>query len=283
MADKTKEQMAKELAEVSSENDFLKKIFNSIQDGISVLDLDLNILQVNTFMEKAYETQIPFVGKKCYAVYQGREEVCPFCPSVKAIESGEVERGIVPYPSPEDPVAWYELTAFPLKDDDDGSVTGIIEYVRDITEFKKAQDEQVQVKEEIIEAQQRSIQELSTPVIPVMDRIIVMPMVGRIDSIRAREITRNLLTGIEQHRAKVVILDVTGVSLMDTGIVNHLNKTIQAARLKGAHTIVTGISDAVAESIVDLGIDWSDITTLSDLQTGLTAALNSLGIKLKRD
>jgi rsbT co-antagonist protein RsbR len=67
---------------------------------------------------------------------------------------------------------------------------------------------------------------------------------------------------------------------MDTGIVNHLNKTVQAARLKGAKTIVTGISDAVAETIVDLGIDWGEITSLSDLQTGLLVALNSLGIKL---
>ena len=69
---------------------------------------------------------------------------------------------------------------------------------------------------------------------------------------------------------------------MDTGIVNHLNKTIQAARLKGAHTIVTGVSDAVAETIVDLGIDWSEITTLSDLQTGLLAALSSLGVQLSK-
>jgi rsbT co-antagonist protein RsbR len=113
-----------------------------------------------------------------------------------------------------------------------------------------------------------------------MDRIIVMPMVGSIDSMRARDITRSLLAGISKHQAKVVILDVTGVSLMDTGIVNHLNKTIQAARLKGAQTIVTGISDAVAESIVDLGIDWSGITTLSDLQTGLLVALDSLGVRL---
>jgi anti-anti-sigma regulatory factor len=136
------------------------------------------------------------------------------------------------------------------------------------------------LQQEIIEAQQRAIAELSTPVIPIMDRIIVMPLVGSIDSMRARDITRSLLAGITQHRAQVVIVDVTGVSLMDTGIVNHLNKTIQAARLKGARTIVTGISDSVAEAIVDLGIDWSGITTLSDLQTGLLAALSELGIKL---
>jgi rsbT co-antagonist protein RsbR len=74
----------------------------------------------------------------------------------------------------------------------------------------------------------------------------------------------------------VVILDITGVSVVDSGVAVHLNKAIQAARLKGAHTIVTGISDAVAEAIVDLGIDWSGIETLTNLQTGLLTALNSL-------
>lgn len=79
---------------------------------------------------------------------------------------------------------------------------------------------------------------------------------------------------------KVVILDITCVPIVDSGVASHLNKTIQAARLKGTHTIVTGISDAVAETIVDLGIDWQGIETLSDLQTGLVTALNSLGIKI---
>ncbi|MBN1218897.1 MAG: STAS domain-containing protein [Anaerolineae bacterium] len=142
--------------------------------------------------------------------------------------------------------------------------------------------EQATLQQQIIEAQQHALKELSTPIIPVMDNVIVMPLIGSIDSLRARDITRTLLTGITQHRAKVVILDVTGVSLMDTGIVNHLNKTIQAARLKGAQTIVTGMSDAVAEAIVDLGIDWSGVTTLSDLQTGLLAALDSLGFRLNK-
>ena len=107
-----------------------------------------------------------------------------------------------------------------------------------------------------------------------------MPLVGSIDTLRAKDIMRALLAGIREHRARVVILDVTGVPIMDSGVVNHLNKTIQAAQLKGAKAIVTGLSDAVAEAIVDLGIDWSGVTTLSDLQTGLRVALNSMGFKL---
>ena len=97
-------------------------------------------------------------------------------------------------------------------------------------------DEQTKLQQEVIEAQQQAIKELSTPVIP--------------------------------------IIDITGVTVVDTGVANYLNKTIQAARLKGARVIVTGISDAVAETIVELGIDWSNIETLRDLQSGLAVALD---------
>ncbi|MBN1994768.1 MAG: STAS domain-containing protein [Anaerolineae bacterium] len=145
---------------------------------------------------------------------------------------------------------------------------------------EREQREQLEQASLQITAQQDVIRELSTPVIPVAEGIIVLPLIGSVDSLHARDITRSLLTGITQHRAKLVILDVTGMPLVDTGIVNHLNKTIQAAQLKGAQTIVTGVSDAVAEAIVDLGIDWSNVVTLNDLQTGLGVALKELGFEL---
>jgi PAS domain S-box-containing protein len=161
--------------------------------------------------------------------------------------------------------------------------------IRDITERKQAEREREQaeaereqLQQQIIEAQQQALLELSTPIIPVMDRIIVMPLVGQVDSARAQDIMRALLAGIRAHQAQVVILDITGVPLVDSGVANHLNKTIQAARLKGARTIVTGISEDVAEAIVDLGIDWSKLDTVSDLQTGLGVALESLGIRLSK-
>jgi rsbT co-antagonist protein RsbR len=141
--------------------------------------------------------------------------------------------------------------------------------------------ERERLQQEVIDTQQQALRELSTPIIPVMDRIIVMPLIGNIDSGRARDITRSLLAGIRQQRAKVVILDITGVPLVDSGVASHLNKTIQAARLKGAHTIITGISDAVAETIVDMGIEWSDVETLSDLQTGLRVALGKMGLYIR--
>lgn len=142
--------------------------------------------------------------------------------------------------------------------------------------------ERERLQQQVIEAQRQAIQELATPVIPVMEHVIILPLVGSVDSMRARDITRRLLVGIQEHEAEVVILDVTGVPVVDSGVAEYLNRTIQAARLKGARTIVTGISDAVAETIVDLGIDWSHIDTLSDLQAGLIIALKSLGFRLTR-
>jgi len=163
----------------------------------------------------------------------------------------------------------------------DGAIT-TFGVVNDITEHKLLDIEREKINDEIIQAQRQALQELSTPVIPVMKNIIVVPLIGSIDSARARDVTRRLLAGISEHNAKFVILDVTGVPLVDTGVVNHLNKAIQAAKLKGTRVFVTGISDAIAETIVDLGIDWRGIETLTDLQTGLIRALNSFGMELSK-
>ncbi|MBN1285495.1 MAG: PAS domain S-box protein [Anaerolineae bacterium] len=167
-----------------------------------------------------------------------------------------------------------------LTRDETGQPIGLGAIYRDIRSQKSVEVERLHLQQAIIEAQERAIRELSSPIIPVMEGVIVMPLIGSIDSGRAREITRALLAGVSEHRAKVVILDITGVAVVDSGVADHLNKTIMAARLKGARTIITGISDAVAETIVDLGIDWSHVDTLRDLQTGLVTALKQLGIKL---
>ncbi|MCP4543822.1 MAG: STAS domain-containing protein [Chloroflexi bacterium] len=155
-------------------------------------------------------------------------------------------------------------------------------------DLQKSMVEREQLQKQVIETQRQTLKDLSTPIIPIMEApdgsggIMVMPLVGSIDSTRARDITRALLAGIRQHRAKVVILDITGVPLVDSGVASNLNKTIQAARLKGARTIVTGISEAVAETIVDLGIDWDSIETVSNSQMGLRIALRGMGLQIVR-
>lgn len=119
--------------------EFLQNVFDAIQDGISVLDCDLNVLRTNQWMEKIYTDQMPLTGKKCYEVYQQRDTVCPWCPSIKTIETGEPKSEIVPYPSEDDPKGWIELSAYPIKNEN-GEVTNVIEYVKDVTESKVAEN-----------------------------------------------------------------------------------------------------------------------------------------------
>ena len=191
---------------------------------------------------------------------------------LNAVEKIESENG---------QVFWHRSTKASLTDED-GRVIGLAGISRDVTREKELEEQagRERLQRQVIEAQKRAIQELSTPIIPVMDQIIIMPLIGSIDTLRAKEIMRVLLAGISEHRARIVILDITGVPIVDSGVASHLNKAIQAARLKGTHTIVTGISDAVAETVVELGLDWSSIETLDSLQTGLLVALSRLGRKL---
>lgn len=137
-----------------------------------------------------------------------------------------------------------------------------------------------EAENQIIEAQRAALRKLSSPVIPVMDGIIILPLIGSIDAERAGDITRALLAGINEYHAEVIIIDVTGVSVIDSEVAGYLNRTVKVVRLKGVRPVITGISDAVAETIVALGIDWQDMDTLADLQTGLLVAIRQLGITL---
>jgi rsbT co-antagonist protein RsbR len=153
--------------------------------------------------------------------------------------------------------------------------------IQDISEQKRAEAERADLQNQVIEAQRATLRELSAPIIPVAKSIIVMPLIGSIDTQRAREITRSLLAGVTNHQAKVVIIDITGVPVVDSGVAEHLNRAIQAVRLKGARTIITGVSNAIAETIVNLGIDWRGLDALRDLETGLATAIRDLKVKLR--
>ncbi|HWQ14637.1 MAG TPA: STAS domain-containing protein [Roseiflexaceae bacterium] len=121
------------------------------------------------------------------------------------------------------------------------------------------------------------IRAISTPVIPVYDEIIVLPLVGTIDTARAEQIMETLLTGVQRYTAEIVILDITGVPVVDTAIANHLIQAMRAATLLGAHCVLVGISAEVAQLMVQLGVNVGNITTCSNLQAGISYALDRLG------
>lgn len=118
---------------------FFKAVFDAIQDGITVLDCDFNIIMINPHIEKMFSSHMPIVGNKCYRAYQNMDSQCPLCPSVRVFETGEAHREIVPYPL-NNPVRWIDISSFPLKNRD-GYVTGIINYSEDVTEQKNAEKE----------------------------------------------------------------------------------------------------------------------------------------------
>jgi rsbT co-antagonist protein RsbR len=132
-------------------------------------------------------------------------------------------------------------------------------------------------RERVIHHQQEAIRELSTPVLQIRDRLLLLPIIGVLDTHRAKLVTENLLKAIRAHRARVIVMDITGVAAIDSRVAHHIMQTIAAASLMGAQVVVTGISSDVAQSLVALGIELSKLNTVGDLQGGLEHAEQILG------
>ena len=138
----------------------------------------------------------------------------------------------------------------------------------------------VQERERIIRQQQEAIRELSTPVLQVRDRLLILPIIGVIDPQRARQLTEQLLRGIRANRAKVVVVDITGVPSVDASVANHLVQTVDACRLMGANVIVTGLSSEIAQTLVTIGVELGKINAVGDLQGGIEEAERLLGYRV---
>ncbi len=131
-------------------------------------------------------------------------------------------------------------------------------------------EEQQQALRDLTERQQQeTIRELSTPVLQVRAGLLILPIVGAIDSQRAQMLTQNLLLAIRDRRATVVVIDITGVPGVDSAVANHLVQTVDACRLMGASVIVSGLSPEVAQTLVMLGIDLGKMQTVGDLESGI--------------
>ncbi len=141
----------------------------------------------------------------------------------------------------------------------------------------------VEERERVIHEQQEAMRELSTPVLQLRERLLLLPIIGVLDSARARQLTEQLLGSIQENRATVVVIDITGVATVDRTVANHLVQAVEASRLMGARTILTGLSSEIAQTLVDLGVDLGMMKTVGDLQGGLVEAETLAGYRASND
>ena len=156
----------------------------------------------------------------------------------------------------------------------DGEIIAISVIATDITAERELQEQ--------IRKQSEAIMEMSTPVIKVWNKVLMLPMVGAVDTSRAQQMTEKLLESVVQSEAEVALLDVTGVPVIDTSVARNLLKAVDAARMLGAEVIVTGFSPEAAQTLAQLGVDFSALRTRGSLQAGLREAFAMVGVRMKQ-
>jgi anti-anti-sigma regulatory factor len=156
-----------------------------------------------------------------------------------------------------------------------GEIQWILTTTFDITAERRQQEAERAEREAVIEHQAAIVPDLSTPLLAISDRVVVMPIVGTIDSRRTQLIMETLLTGIGETQADIAILDITGVAVVDTAVANALIQAAQAVRLLGARVVLTGIRPEVAQTLVSLGTNLEGIVTRSTLRSGIAYSMEA--------
>lgn len=165
----------------------------------------------------------------------------------------------------------YNATVYRNKD---GNIQGVFAAARDITERRKT-EEALQKRDEIIS-------KLSTPLVGIGEGIVMVPVIGILDSKRARQLTESVLEHIAEANTEIVVMDISGIVAIDTKTANYILRTVQAVKLMGSEMIITGIRPDVAATLVTLGVDLTGIATRGSLQEGLQHAYDKLGFKLTK-
>ncbi|HEY0733547.1 MAG TPA: PAS domain S-box protein [Herpetosiphonaceae bacterium] len=174
---------------------------------------------------------------------------------------------------PDGGVRWISATSMPMRNAE-GQTEQIVGFLADETERKQALIEQQQLQESMIQMQAATLAELSTPLIPISDRVVVLPLIGALDTQRTQQVLETLLNGVAERQAQIVIVDITGIKVVDTQVANTLIQAARAVRLLGARVMLTGIRPEVAHTLISLGVDLSDLHTAGTLQSGIAHVLS---------
>ncbi|HZF51555.1 MAG TPA: PAS domain-containing protein [Polyangiaceae bacterium] len=250
----------------------LQAILDNSPNLIVVTDREGRFLLLNREAARAAgRPEKDLLGKTNYDVFPSEEAAAIVARHDGVIATGETIQCEDTVTVP-DGVRTYLNATFPLRDAQ-GNVYGTCALVTDITDRKRREEERERHREEVIQAQQSALRELSTPLIPFADEVVIMPLIGSVDAVRAQQALETLLEGTARHRASVAIVDITGVPNVDADVAHALLGAARAVQLLGATTILTGIRPEVARTLATLNMDLSGIVTQGTLQSGVAYAL----------
>jgi PAS domain S-box-containing protein len=263
------------LASVEAELRMFKALVERSIDGISFASLPDRTVQ---YANPAFGEMSGY-GEQCIgrgmSDFVDPEALAALQPEVwQAIAATGHWQGRIPYLRPGGEV-WQAQASIFLVSDSDGTLIGQAIMLRDATEQVRAEQDRLALREQVIAAQQAALRELSTPLIPLADDLVVMPLIGSVDSHRAQQVIETLLGGVSANRARIAILDITGVPVVDTQVANALLQAARTLRLLGAQVVLTGIRPEVAQTLVGLGVDLRDVVTCATLQKGIAFALTN--------
>lgn len=242
----------------------LQETFDSLREGVQIVSPDWRYLYLNeTAARHGRKPRAELLGKTMLESYPGIEASPMFAVLKRCLrdEQHAILENEFEYDGGDR--AWFELRVQPCR-------AGLIILSVDITDRKRLEDQRAKSHREALRA-------LLTPVIRVHEGILLVPLIGTIDSGRAEQMMESVLTRVVDDRARALIIDVAGVPDMDTHVAHHLVQTTAAVRLLGAETILTGISASTAKTIGRLGLDLSSMQTTSQLSQGIELALAVVG------
>jgi len=235
----------------------------SLPTPVLVIDTEYRVRYVNdAAATMAGRSAGDCVGERCYDLLRTDQCNTARCACRRAMEAGEAVTEET-WACPAGQKIPIRYSGAPLVGAG-GQIEGAVEYVLDTTEIERAKEQ--------IRRQQEDLLELSTPVVKVREKVLALPLIGTLDSRRAQLVLESTLTQLAQERARVVIVDITGVPTMDTMVADHIIRMARAIALMGGHCVMTGISPQTANTIVNLGIDLGSIVTRATLAQGLAVA-----------
>jgi rsbT co-antagonist protein RsbR len=253
--------------ELIFERGLLNSLLNTIPDHIYFKDDKSRFIKVSKSLADWFKAGSVdgLMGKTDFDFFTDEHARPAFEDEQKIIKTGKpIEGKVEKETHPDGRITWVSTTKVP-RYDEKGKVIGILGISRDITEKKLWEEE----REKKLAAQREELIELSTPVIDVWEGILTVPILGSLDSERASRVSEALLTQIVEERASTAIIDISGITAVDSAVADRLIRTAKAVRLVGAEAILTGVGVEIAQTIADLGIDMEGLKTMSTLKDGL--------------